>query len=252
MLKQRVERMLSDLGLTPNLLGYEIITEALLMIAADPTYMHAICNRLYPELAARFHVTPSHVERNIRTAINKIWSCSSPETRAAYGGSSDRRPTNAVFLAVAAKKAARSVQPDALAQNLRRLSVQTKRLSEACLGCGFEHNCSVHGCQVMQQAADMIEELNRFHGSNLEHCLERLQRTERLLQASEAARTDLAKRLAAAQRELHETKSDVEPVHCDECIYIQDHKTYVACDKLNYGVDLSCGFCSAGRRRESV
>ena len=40
---------------------------------------------------------------------------------------------------------------------LRRSMVQTGSL--ACLGCGYEHSCSVHGCRIMRDAADLIEKL---------------------------------------------------------------------------------------------
>lgn len=26
-----------------------------------------------------------------------------------------------------------------------------------CLGCGYEHNCGIHGCRVMKDAADALE-----------------------------------------------------------------------------------------------
>ena len=26
-----------------------------------------------------------------------------------------------------------------------------------CLGCGFEHNCSVHGCAILRNAAEHME-----------------------------------------------------------------------------------------------
>lgn len=38
---------------------------------------------------------------------------------------------------------------------LRRLKVETGSL--ACLGCGREHNCGVHGCRILREAADMLE-----------------------------------------------------------------------------------------------
>ena len=41
---------------------------------------------------------------------------------------------------------------------LRRMKVNTGSLM--CLGCGHEHNCSVHGCAVIREAADTIECLN--------------------------------------------------------------------------------------------
>lgn len=40
---------------------------------------------------------------------------------------------------------------------LRRSMVQTGSL--ACLGCGYEHSCSIHGCRIMRDAADLIEKL---------------------------------------------------------------------------------------------
>lgn len=40
---------------------------------------------------------------------------------------------------------------------LRRLKVQAGSI--ACLGCGYEHSCSVHGCRIMRVAADRLEQL---------------------------------------------------------------------------------------------
>lgn len=39
--------------------------------------------------------------------------------------------------------------PDELRQ-LRRLAIEHR--PEACLGCGLEHDCSVHGCAVIRKA----------------------------------------------------------------------------------------------------
>lgn len=38
---------------------------------------------------------------------------------------------------------------------LKRLSVETGSL--ACLGCGYEHNCSIHGCAILNAAVDHLE-----------------------------------------------------------------------------------------------
>lgn len=45
--------------------------------------------------------------------------------------------------------------PNNLVSALRRLRVETGSI--ACLGCGFEHGCSVHGCAIIREAADLIE-----------------------------------------------------------------------------------------------
>lgn len=41
-----------------------------------------------------------------------------------------------------------------LARRLRQMAVTTGALN--CLGCGYEHNCGVHGCAVLSRAADLL------------------------------------------------------------------------------------------------
>ena len=38
---------------------------------------------------------------------------------------------------------------------LRRLKVETGSL--ACLGCGYEQSCGIHGCAILRAAADLLE-----------------------------------------------------------------------------------------------
>lgn len=38
---------------------------------------------------------------------------------------------------------------------MRRLSVETGSL--ACVGCGREHSCGIHGCAILLEAADRLE-----------------------------------------------------------------------------------------------
>ena len=52
-----------------------------------------------------------------------------------------------------------------LIKTLRCGMVETGSL--LCLGCGHEHNCSTHGCAIMRQAADALEQLNDFEHSQL-------------------------------------------------------------------------------------
>lgn len=40
-------------------------------------------------------------------------------------------------------------------KQLHRLSIE--RRPEACLGCGLEHGCSVHGCTVINRAVELLE-----------------------------------------------------------------------------------------------
>ena len=41
-----------------------------------------------------------------------------------------------------------------LIKALRRMQIQTGGLM--CMGCGHEHNCGIHGCAVIREAADML------------------------------------------------------------------------------------------------
>mgnify|MGYP005925858443 FL=1 len=47
-----------------------------------------------------------------------------------------------------------------LINSLNRLKVQTGSL--VCLGCGHEHNCGVHGCAIMREAADKLQAVAEF------------------------------------------------------------------------------------------
>nr|DAQ81213.1 MAG TPA: Protein of unknown function (DUF551) [Caudoviricetes sp.] len=40
---------------------------------------------------------------------------------------------------------------------LRRLKVETGSL--ACIGCGYEQSCGVHGCRIMREGLDLVERL---------------------------------------------------------------------------------------------
>lgn len=49
----------------------------------------------------------------------------------------------------------------------------------ACLGCGYEHNCSVHGCRILRDSADRLERLAGDLGSQkVMECRDRLVKLE--------------------------------------------------------------------------
>ena len=49
------------------------------------------------------------------------------------------------------------MKTDEIVKVLRRLKVETGSL--ACMGCGYEHNCGVHGCRIMRECGEQIERL---------------------------------------------------------------------------------------------
>ena len=48
------------------------------------------------------------------------------------------------------------METNELVKALNRLKVETGSL--ACLGCGYEHGCSVHGCAILREAENAISE----------------------------------------------------------------------------------------------
>lgn len=48
-----------------------------------------------------------------------------------------------------------SMRDEDLLAALKRLKVQTGSL--ACLGCGREHNCGIHGCAILREAIAFVE-----------------------------------------------------------------------------------------------
>lgn len=41
-----------------------------------------------------------------------------------------------------------------LIKSLQRLKVETESIG--CLGCGHEHNCGIHGCAIIREAAEWL------------------------------------------------------------------------------------------------
>lgn len=41
---------------------------------------------------------------------------------------------------------------------LKRLKVEIGSL--VCLGCGYEHNCGIHGCAILRAAVDALEAMD--------------------------------------------------------------------------------------------
>lgn len=50
-------------------------------------------------------------------------------------------------------------------QFLKRIKVQTGSLD--CLGCGHEHNCSIHGCAIIRAAIEALEEKKKVQNDDL-------------------------------------------------------------------------------------
>ncbi|MCX4374148.1 MAG: sporulation initiation factor Spo0A C-terminal domain-containing protein [Dysosmobacter sp.] len=97
------EQLLRNLGATGNLKGFRYAVHMIELAEQDPTAVTKVTKYLYPETARHFNVSPSVVERNLRTVIHICWSRGNREffdevagTRLTY------QPTNGMFLDMAA------------------------------------------------------------------------------------------------------------------------------------------------------
>lgn len=165
---------------------------------------------------------------------------------------------------------------------LSRLKVETGSL--ACLGCGHEHDCGIHGCAIIREAVRALRMspvyqcqvcdcnglIERLYESAIGYkyplpamLLDAADAIETLtaqLTASEAARTDLGKRLAKAEQELQQYRDAVPVVRCRECEHwkptgskagnsFADMEYIGGCEFTKY-CRRENDFCSYGKRKE--
>lgn len=134
---------------------------------------------------------------------------------------------------------------EALLKALARLRVETGSL--ACLGCGYEHNCSVHGCQLLREAAAQLEHFtaenralrNALPSGPVKHS------QKQTLDACVAYLREIAKELNA-QREKAEAERDALLEYaklftgCDTCKHSNYCKTDSECNACEQDVKGNC------------
>lgn len=81
-MRRKIENALLELGVTPNLKGFDYICRAVEIISTSKERTK-IVDGLYADIAKEFGTTKTRVERGIRHAISKIDVCAWNN----YGGS---------------------------------------------------------------------------------------------------------------------------------------------------------------------
>jgi two-component system response regulator (stage 0 sporulation protein A) len=98
-----VTRVMQELGVPANILGYRYLREAILITVDNPDAIYNMTKVLYPMVAKNFNTTPSRVERGIRHAITHIWDNNGIETMKSNRDSPiygvKRKPTNSQLIA---------------------------------------------------------------------------------------------------------------------------------------------------------
>ena len=103
-----VTNVIHEVGVPAHIKGYQYLREAIMMSVNDIDMINQITKQLYPEIATRYHTTPSRVERAIRHAIEVAWGRGKQdivERIFGYTVSADKgKPTNSEFIAMIADK----------------------------------------------------------------------------------------------------------------------------------------------------
>ena len=107
-LEADVTAIIHEVGVPAHIKGYQYVREAIIIAVQDMEVINAVTKVLYPEVAKRFHTTPSRVERAIRHAIEVAWDRGDLETLQGYFGytvnSAKGKPTNSEFIAMIADR----------------------------------------------------------------------------------------------------------------------------------------------------
>lgn len=107
-LEEIITEIIHDVGVPAHIKGYQYLREAILMSVEDIDMLNSVTKILYPEVAKKFHTTPSRVERAIRHAIEVAWSRGKVETiEEMFGYTVNQgkgKPTNSEFIALITDK----------------------------------------------------------------------------------------------------------------------------------------------------
>ena len=107
-LEALVTNIIHEVGVPAHIKGYQYLREAIMMVVNNIDIINQITKQLYPEIATKYHTTPSRVERAIRHAIEVAWTRGQTETVDSIFGytisAAKGKPTNSEFIAMIADK----------------------------------------------------------------------------------------------------------------------------------------------------
>ena len=107
-LEALVTNVIHEVGVPAHIKGYQYLREAIMMVVNNIDIINQITKQLYPEIAVKYHTTPSRVERAIRHAIEVAWGRGQSDTVDNIFGytisAAKGKPTNSEFIAMIADK----------------------------------------------------------------------------------------------------------------------------------------------------
>ena len=105
--EKKVSKLLYDLMLPPSYKGYRYMKDAILMLCDDDYVCTSFTKNIYPVIAEKYGSTSQNIEKNIRSAVNKIYAVNSREDLEKTLGKSPiiyDKPSNAKFITFCAEK----------------------------------------------------------------------------------------------------------------------------------------------------
>ena len=103
-----VTNIIHEVGVPAHIKGYQYLREAIIMVINDIDVINQITKCLYPQIAEKFHTTPSRVERAIRHAIEVAWGRGQQDVVENIFGytvsAAKGKPTNSEFIALISDK----------------------------------------------------------------------------------------------------------------------------------------------------
>ena len=107
-LEALVTNVIHEIGVPAHIKGYQYLREAIMMVVQNIDIINQITKQLYPEIAEKYHTTPSRVERAIRHAIEVAWARGKNDAVEGIFGytisAAKGKPTNSEFIAMIADK----------------------------------------------------------------------------------------------------------------------------------------------------
>jgi len=103
-LEELVTSIIHEVGVPAHIKGYQYVREAIMITVENLDVINSVTKVLYPEVAKKYHTTPSRVERAIRHAIEVAWDRGDLETLQKFFGytvsNTKGKPTNSEFIAM--------------------------------------------------------------------------------------------------------------------------------------------------------
>lgn len=107
-LEALVTNIIHEIGVPAHIKGYQYLRVAIMMVVNDIDIINQITKQLYPDIAHKYHTTPSRVERAIRHAIEVAWGRGQQDVVESIFGytvsAMKGKPTNSEFIAMVADK----------------------------------------------------------------------------------------------------------------------------------------------------